>query len=224
MSDKGAGMAADIRGRRDSRGEIVADGIVHAVGLAAATAGAGALIAVAVLRGASVVPAMIYVLALIAMLAASAAYNLGLGFRFREALRRLDHAGIFIMIAGTYTPFTAGVLTGGWAIGLTAAVWAIAALGVLMKTAVAPHGLQGLTTLLYLAFGWVGAVAAQPFLTTLSPLVLWLVLAGGIIYTLGTIFFTLQRLPYRRAIWHGFVVAGAAIHFCAIFVLLAARA
>ena len=217
-------MAVDIGEHLHRRGEIVADGIVHAVGLAAAIAGAGALITAAIFRGTSVTTVAIYGLALIAMLAASAAYNLGVRLRFREVLRRLDHAAIFTMIAGTYTPFTAGELHGGWAIGLTAAVWAMAALGVVLKMALVPHGLRGLTTLLYIAFGWVGVIAAQPFLAALSPLVLWLLVAGGVIYTLGTVVFTLQRLPYQRAIWHGFVVAGAAIHFCAIFVMVAATA
>ncbi len=217
-------MAAGTRERRARHGEIVADGIVHAVGLVAAVAGAGALITAAVLRGGQVAEAVIYVVGLIAMLAASAAYNLGLHLSFREALRRLDHAAIFVMIAGTYTPFTAGVLHGGWAIGLTATVWAIAALGVLLKTALAPHGLRGLTTLLYIAFGWIGVVAAQPFLATLSPTIVWLVLAGGLVYTLGTVVFTLQRLPYQTAIWHGFVIAGAAVHFCAIFLIVSSQA
>lgn len=217
-------MAADSEIRRDSRGEVVADGVVHGIGLMAAIAGAGALVATAVERGTSVLSLVVYVLALIAMLAASMTYNLGLRSRFGEALRRLDHAAIFVMIAGSYTPFTAGVLTGGWAIGLTAAVWGLAILGVLLKTVLVPDGLRGLTTLLYVAFGWVGVIAARPFLATLSPRVVWLVVAGGVIYTLGTVVFSLQRLPYRRAVWHGFVVAGAAAHFCAVFLLVTAQA
>ena len=158
------------------------------------------------------------------MLTFSAAYSLGAHLRFHEVLRRLDYAAIFIMIAGTYTPFTAGVLNDGWAIGLTTAVWAIAALGVVLKTAVAPYGLRNVTTLLYIAFGWIGVVAAKPFMAVLSPLVLWLVVAGGLIYTLGTVVYTQQHLPYRRAIWHAFVVAGAAAHFWAIFLIVSARA
>ena len=216
-------MVAVTQERQFSRSEIVADGIVHAIGLAAAIVGARVLIAAAVVHGAEVAAVVVYVFALIAMLAVSAAYSLGSRLRFHEVLRRLDFAAIFIMIAGTYTPFTAGVLTGGWAVGLTAAVWAIAALGIVLKTALAPYGLRNVTTLLYIAFGWIGVVAARPFLAVLSPLVLWLVLAGGLIYTLGTIFYTLHQLPYRRAIWHVFVIAGAAVHFCAIFLMVAAR-
>ncbi len=217
-------MATKVEQRAYSRSEIVADGIVHAVGLTAAVAGAGALIAAAAACGAALAAIAVYIFGLIAMLTASAGYSLGRRLRFREALRRLDHAAIWIMIAGTYTPFTAGVLTGGWAIGLTAAVWAVAALGVLLKTVLAPHGMRGLTTLLYIAFGWIGVIAAQPFIAALSPLVLWLLVVGGIVYTLGTVVFTVQGLRYQRAIWHGFVIAGAAIHFCAIFVMVAARA
>ena len=206
-------MTAKITEYPHGRGEIVADGIVHAVGLAAAIAGAGVLIAAAVAHGTSVAAVAVYAFALIAMLIFSAAYSLGAHLRFHEVLRRLDYAAIFVMIAGTYTPFTAGVLIGGWAVGLTAAVWAIAALGVVLKTVLAPHGLRNVTTLLYIAFGWIGVVAAQPFMAALSPPVLWLVVAGGVIYTLGTVVYTLQHLPYRRAIWHAFVVAGAAAHF-----------
>ncbi len=216
-------MTAETGERPYTRSEIVADGIVHAIGLAAAVAGARALIAAAVLHGASVAAVAVYAFGLIAMLAVSAAYSLGSHLGFHEALRRLDYAAIFIMIAGTYTPFTAGALHGGLAVGLTAAVWAIAALGVALKTALAPHGLRNVTTLLYIAFGWVGVVAAQPFVAVLSPSVLWLVVAGGVIYTLGTVFNTVQRLPYRRAIWHVFVITAAAAHFWAIFLMVTAR-
>ncbi len=217
-------MAAAVAQRGYTTGEIVADGVVHAVGLAAAAVGAGALISTAAAGGGPVAAVAVYVFALIAMLTASAAYSLGGRLRFHEVLRRLDHAAILVMIAGTYTPFTAGALTGLPAIGLTAAVWALAAAGVLLKTVIAPHGLRNLTTLLYLAFGWLGLTAAQPFLAVLSPLVLALLLAGGLVYSLGTIVYTVQGLRYQRAIWHGFVVAGAAIHFCAIYLMVAARA
>ena len=217
-------MTAKITEYPNGRGEAVADGIVHAVGLAAAVVGARVLIAAAVLHGTSVAAVAVYAFALITMLAVSAAYSLGSRLRFHEVLRRLDYAAIFIMIAGTYTPFTAGVLSDGWAIGLTTAVWAIAVLGVVLKTLLAPHGLRNVTTLLYIAFGWMGVLAARPFLAVLSPTVLWLVVAGGVIYTLGTVVYTLQQLPYRRAIWHAFVIAGAAAHFTAIFLIVSSRA
>ncbi len=217
-------MTAVTGERPYSPSEVVADGIVHAVGLIAAVAGARALIAAAALHGTSVAAVAVYASALIVMLAVSAAYSLGFRLGFHEVLRRLDFAAIFIMIAGTYTPFTAGALHGGLAIGLTAVVWAIAALGVVLKTALAPHGLRNLTTLLYIAFGWVGVLAAKPFLAVLSPTVLWLVLAGGVIYTLGTVFYTLQRLRYRRAIWHVFVLVAAAVHYWAIFLMVTAAA
>jgi hemolysin III len=217
-------MTAKITEYPYGRGEVIADGIVHAVGLAAAVVGARVLIAAAVLHGTPVAAVAVYAFALIAMLTFSAAYSLGAHLRFHEVLRRLDYAAIFIMIAGSYTPFTAGVLSDGWAIGLTTAVWAIAALGVVLKTAVAPHGLRNVTTLLYIAFGWIGVVAAGPFMAVLSPLVLWLVVAGGLIYTLGTVVYTQQHLRYRRAIWHAFVVAGAAAHFWAIFLIVSSRA
>jgi hemolysin III len=107
---------------------------------------------------------------------------------------------------------------------MTIAVWAIAAIGVAVKLLQAPGGSQRLTTLLYIGFGWIGLVAAGPFLSALSAPVPLLIVAGGVVYTSGTIVFSLEKLRYQRAIWHGFVVAGAAIHFWAISAMLASRA
>lgn len=209
--------------RSPSRGEMTADGIVHVVGLAAAIVGAGVLIAwMAVTSGlATIVPASIYAFGLIAMLACSAAYNLGVRFRYRELWRRLDHAAIFVMIAGTYTPFTTLALSGWWAIGLTVAVWAIAAVGIVLKLSLKGGRSPLLSALLYIAFGWIGVVAAGPFLASLTPQILALLVTGGAIYTLGTIFHGLQAMPYQRAVWHTFVVAGAALHFSAVFGMMA---
>lgn len=212
--------------RVHSLGEVVADGIVHALGLAAGIAGASVLLTAIAFRGesAELVTASVYAIGLLAMLACSAAYSLGVRLRFRELLRRLDHAAIYVMIAGTYTPFTTTALEGGWAIGLTLAVWSIAGLGIALKVALSPRGSPILSTILYVAFGWIGVVAAKPFSATLSPSILVLLVLGGLVYTVGTIFFGLQKMPYHRAIWHGFVLAGAAIHFCAVFDMIAATA
>jgi hemolysin III len=218
----GANAIVSEHGRPMDRGEFIADGVVHAIGLAAAVAAAATLVAATLFWRSSTAVAAIYAFGLIAMFGCSAGYNLGVRLPFREVWRRLDLAAIFVMIAGTYTPFTVTALSGAWAVGLTAVIWAIAAFGVTMKLVLAPRGSQTVTTLLYIAFGWIGLLAVRPFLEVLSPTVLWMLLAGGLVYTAGTVFFSMEKLRYQRAIWHGFVVAGAAIHFCAIFAMLSA--
>ncbi len=210
--------------RSISRSEVIADGAVHAVGLTAALAATAFLIGATIVWGSHTTVAAIYAFGLVAMLGFSATFNLGVRLPFREFWRRLDLAAIFVMIAGTYTPFTVAALSGSWALWMTIAVWAIAAIGVAVKLLQAPGGSQRLTTLLYIGFGWIGLVAAGPFLSALSAPVPLLIVTGGVVYTSGTIVFSLEKLRYQRAIWHGFVVAGAAIHFWAIFAMLAARA
>lgn len=207
------------RQRLPSRNELAADGVVHAVGLSAGIAGAVALIVVVAMsrQPIALVTGLIYAIGLLAMLGFSAAYSLGVRLRCRERLRRLDHAAIFAMIAGTYTPFTTMALDGAWAIGLTAAVWSIALFGIALKLTVRPDRIQFLSIVVYIGFGWIGLIAAKPFLATLSTPILVLLVAGGLIYTVGTVFVALDRMPYRRAIWHGFVLVAAAVHFSAVF-------
>ena len=219
-------MTATMTARTISAGELRADGIVHAVGFAGSVLGAGALVAwMALSRGpAEVAATSAYALGLIAMFGCSAVYNSATNPKSRAAWRRRDHAAIFLMTAGTYTPFTATALSGGLAVALTALVWAIAAVGIFLKLAYPPARRQTRSAVLYVAFGWIGLVAVGPFLAVLRPEVLALLVAGGLVYTLGTIFFALQKLPYQRAIWHGFVLAGAILHFFAVAELMAPAA
>lgn len=215
-------MIAAIRrhvARVHSPAERLADRIVHLVGLAAALAGVATLIPLAAVYSgpAAVVTVAAYSLGLIAMLSFSTAYNMsGEDHRRKGLLRRFDHAAIFAMIAGTYTPFTILGLDGVWAIGMTAAVWAIAALGIAIKLLTPAERFPVASTLLYLAFGWVGLIAIGPFLEALSTPVLILLGIGGALYSVGTVFHGLQQMPFQRAIWHGFVVAAAAVHFTAV--------
>jgi hemolysin III len=208
-----------------SRNEILADAIVHGLGIAAALVGVTALLQESFATAGPVGSVSLYAFGLLAMLGCSAAYNLLHNLRCRELLKRLDYAAIFFMVAANYTPFTTEALHGAWSIGLTAAVWAIAIAGIAAKLFLAPHSAQGPTTLGYLAFGWiVGIVAVQPLTAVLSPALVWMIAAGGMLYTVGTLFFSMGGLPYRRAIWHSFVVAGAAVHFCALFLMIRAGA
>ncbi len=207
-----------------SPGELLADRTVHIVGLVAGVAGAVTLTLIAAieLKWAALVTVVAYSAGLVAMLAFSAAYSLGHRSRHRHILRRLDHAAIFVMIAGTYTPFTILGLDGGWRIGMTIAVWAMAAVGVAVKLFAPAHRSTRISTALYLVFGWMGIIAVEPLLRSLSPTVLILIAVGGGLYSVGVVFHALQRLPYQNAIWHAFVLAAAMVHFGAVSGMVAA--
>jgi hemolysin III len=135
--------------------------------------------------------------------------------RRRPLLRRFDHAAIFLMIAGSYTPFTTQSLTGAWAIGMTTTVWALALAGVAGKLFLPGLG-RGFWVALYLALGWIAVVAVKPLMATVSLVALILLLAGGLVYSLGVIVYVRRSLPFRRAIWHGFVIAAAGMQYAAI--------
>jgi hemolysin III len=195
-----------------------ADLVVHVVGLTLALVGGIVLLALAVRAGSisRVVGVAIYAAGVLAMLAFSTAYNFAKA-RYRPVLRRLDHAGIFLMIAASYTPFTVHNLTGAWAWGMTIAVWSIAALGVLGKIFV-PKMDRRLSLALYLALGWLVVVALKPMIDHVAWYALLLLLAGGVLYSTGVIFYVNKRLKFSRAIWHGHVVAAAAAHWAAVLV------
>lgn len=209
---------ADDQPRRHyaSRAERSADWWVHAVGLAGAAIGGGTLLGLALGLGrfSEAASVAIYAAGVLLMFAASAAYNLT-GQRRRPLLRRLDHAAIFVMIAGSYTPFTTQRLEGAWSIGMTTAVWVIALLGVAGKLLL-PGLARGAWVVIYLALGWIALIAIKPLAETVSWLALLLLALGGAVYSSGVVVFVSRRLRFRRAIWHGFVVAAAGIHFAAI--------
>lgn len=198
--------------------ERVADGWVHIVGLTAGALGGVALLGLSLGFGryGQAVAIAIYAACLVAMFVASMAYNLA-SPRRRPLLRRLDHAAIFLMIAGSYTPFTTQRLHGAWAWGMTGVVWTLA-LGAAAGKLFAPGLGKGFWVVLYLALGWAAMVAIQPLLAGVSLLALALLLAGGLVYSLGVIVYLNRGLPYRRAIWHGFVVAAAGTHFAAVLI------
>lgn len=204
------------------RGEFAADAIVHGIGIAAAVVGATALIFLATTKRnwLEIVTSSAYSLGLLAMLICSTVYNMAERSRYREVLRRFDHAAIFVMIAGTYTPFTVLALHGAWSWVMTAFVWIVAVFGVVLKLSVASERFARLSMALYLMFGWTGMVIMWPLLTAVGLPILILLAVGGIIYSLGTIVHVLDWLPFQRAIWHGFVVAAAAVHYAAIVALM----
>jgi len=195
-----------------------ADLVVHIVGLTLSQVGGIVLLTLAVRAGSitRVVGVWIYAAGVIAMLAFSTAYNFAKA-RHRPLLRRLDHAGIFLMIAGSYTPFTIHNLTGAWAWGMTAAVWSIAGVGALSKLFL-PKIDRKLGVAVYLALGWLVVVALKPMIDNVTWAALLLLLAGGVLYSTGVIFYVNKRLKFSRAIWHGHVVAAAATHWAAVLV------
>jgi hemolysin III len=197
--------------------ERAADQWLHLVAIAAAALGAAWLVerALTTQRSGLILAASIYGAALICMLVFSAIYNLTHVSPARPFLRRLDEAGIFLMIAGSYTPFTTQRLTGVWAISMTALVWTIAIGGIIGKLAF-PKISEKIWTGVYILFGWVAVLAFQPFSRSLSFGTMTLLVAGGLTYTAGSLAFLNPRLPFRRPIWHAFVCAGAALHFGAI--------
>ena len=201
-----------------NRAEAAADGWVHGIGLVAALIGGGALFTVALTReGLGQASAVaLYGLTLVAMLACSAAYNLSRPSRVRPILRRMDQAAIFLLIAGSYTPFTSQRLEGGWAIGMTALVWALALGGVAGKL-LTDRLSEKFWCAVYVAFGWVAVIAAKPLWEGVSPPALGLLAVGGLIYMAGVVLFLGKALPFRRAIWHGFVVVAAAVQQAAIW-------
>ena len=204
--------------------EQAADRVVHALGIGLGTIGAIALVWVAATDGQpeNLAPVLIYIAGLLAMLGCSAAYNVFHASGRREWLRRFDHAAIFGMIAGTYTPFTTR-LSNGWSFGLTAVIWTVAAVGIALKLW-RPRRIETISIVLYLMLGWIGLVAVGPFMVALDAQTLALLALGGGIYTTGVIFHLWRRLPYQNAIWHGFVLVAAGIHYLAVLSVFPALA
>jgi hemolysin III len=212
--------------RQLTRWEIGVDGAIHAAAIVAAFVGTIVLIWIAAKRGGAedVAATAVYSTGLLTMLGCSCAYNLARWTRHGNWLRSLDNSAVFVMIAGTYTPFTVLHLQGAWSISLTSVVWALAGGGILVRLL---HGrlFDRCSIALYLALGWVGLVALAPLVQALDAATLSLLMVGGGLYTVGVVFHLWERLPFQTAIWHGFVVAAAATHYAAVVVsILAASA
>jgi hemolysin III len=199
-----------------TRLERIADACVHAAGVFFSIAAAALLLvgALGTLPLALCVGLAVYSIGLVGMFAASAAYNLVSQHRVKEILRRLDHAAIFVMIAGSYTPF-ALVVGGGAGTAMLAAVWTIAAAGVVLKLRF-PRRFDKLTIVLYLVQGWIVVLALNTIIASLPGRAFAMLLAGGIVYTLGVPFHLMERLRFHNVIWHIFVLGGAACQFIAV--------
>lgn len=203
--------------RRSVPREFAADRGIHVLGISLGAIGAATLL-VRMATGAHVGEPwaiVVYVIGLLSMLGCSAAYNLTPRSPARPLLRRFDQAAIFLMIAGTDTPFMTRSIEGGWAVELTGFIWIAALLGVTVSLAF-PRGLERLSVVAYLLLGWIILVAFGPLTAGLDRLTIDLLVAGGVLYTVGVGFHLWRALPYRTAIWHGLIVAAASCHYAAI--------
>lgn len=204
-------------GRRYDFHEIVADGIINGIGIVFALIGATALIFYATVWSSygAIAAAWIYGLGLVLCLSISFTYNIWPHSRTKWFLRRLDHSAIFILIAATYTPFLQRGAEDPWILAMLLAIWATALVGITLKC-LFPGRYDKLAILLYLGMGWSGAMVMGQVSEYLPAVTVWLIVIGGLIYSLGVIFHVWERLRFQNAIWHGFVVAAAAVHYGAV--------
>lgn len=198
--------------------EELANSITHGIGFLLSVAGLVVLVVSASLQGDPYMVASftVYGSSLVALYLASTFYHSFHSPRLKHFLRIIDHCAIYVLIAGTYTPFTLLNLRGpvGWS--LFGTIWALAVVGVVAKCwHVARFPI--LTPLIYIGMGWLGTIAIKPSLALIPPGGIALLVAGGVTYTVGVLFYALEKLPYNHAIWHLFVLGGSAFHFFAIF-------
>ncbi|MDX2158881.1 MAG: hemolysin III family protein [Hyphomicrobiaceae bacterium] len=208
-----------MMGMRTASGERLADDIIHVLGIGCGLAAATLLLgwAAANLPGMATMALAIYCAGLLAMLGCSGAYHMSRAVAWKGTLRRLDHAAIFLKIAGTYTPFALVKMGGSAGLALFVVVWVVALAGAAAKLLLDAQW-DRLALAVYLALGWSGIATLQPLASSIAPASLWLLAAGGLIYSLGVVFFLWRSLPYHNAIWHLFVLIGTACHFGAVAV------
>ncbi|MFC1526372.1 hemolysin III family protein [Candidatus Latescibacterota bacterium] len=210
-------MAGSASSPRYSPREEIANSVIHGVGGLLAMGGSGVLITLATRRGDTwhIVSCAIYGTTLVLLYLSSTLYHAVTSPRAKETLRGIDHSSIFLLIAGTYTPFTLVTLRGPWGWSLLAVVWGIAALGVAFQVTLLRRRAI-LSVGLYIAMGWAVVVAIRPMLAAVPTEGVVLLLVGGLAYTGGVGFYVWRRLPYHHAVWHLFVLAGSACHFAAV--------
>lgn len=201
------------------RAEFVADGVIHVVGVLLGFAGATALIIFMFWRAdiPIAIATSVYALTLVTTLSMSAIYNLWPAGPVKWRLRKYDHAAIYLLIAGTYTPFALRMEANGTS--LLIIVWGVAAIGMALKIAF-PWRFDRLAILLYLGLGWSGLALFKTMFASLSPAVIALLLLGGAVYSVGVVFHLWRSLRFQNAIWHAFVLGGAIVHYSAVIAMV----
>ena len=200
-----------------TRSEEVVHSITHGIGMVLAIVGLVVLTVLASLRGDAwhVVSCSLFGATLVLLYCASTLYHAIPGPRIKNVLRTLDHSAIFLLIAGTYTPFALVTLRGPWGWSLFGVVWGLAALGIAFEWA-APGRWPTLSLVLYVLTGWVALVAIKPLFDALPLGGFLLLIGGGVGYTAGVLFFVWERLPFNHAVWHVFVLLGSVLHYWAV--------
>jgi len=203
------------------RSEELANTLTHGLGVGLSIAGLVMLVVRAALHGTAweVVSFSIFGSTLILLYLASTLYHGFRSPRIKSIFRILDHSAIYLLIAGTYTPFLLVTLRGPWGWSLFGTIWGLALAGIAFKVTFGPR-YELLSTVFYLLMGWVVLIALKPLIAALSVGgMVWLA-AGGLAYSLGVIFYAWEKLPFNHAIWHGFVLAGSVFHFLAVYLHL----
>lgn len=212
---RGAELTAEAHAQ--SRGEEIANSVSHGVGFLAAVAALPILVIAAVGRGYApgVVGAAVFGTTLVALYLTSTLYHAWPPTRTKRVLRVVDHAAIFLLIAGTYTPFTLGVLRGAWGWTLFGLVWGLALAGVISKVFLGVR-YPKISTGVYLAMGWLIVIAVKPLWTQVPAWGLFWLAMGGLAYTLGVPFYAAKTSRFSHFVWHLFVLAGSTCHFFAV--------
>jgi hemolysin III len=206
---------------RYSIGEEVANSVTHGIGIVLAIAGLAVLIAFSARNGNAwhVTASAIFGATLILCFTASTLYHSVTNERIKQTLRVFDHSAVFLLIAGTYTPFMLIGVPGPWGWAILTAVWVLAITGIALKFILRGR-LHGLIVALYLGMGWLVVVATKPLLENIGTGGMVFLAGGGLAYTVGVIFYKSRRLPYSHAIWHGFVLLGGGLHYFGVLFYL----
>ena len=197
--------------------EELASAVTHGAGIIASIVGGAVLITLAALSGSpwQITGAAVFAVSLVLLYSASTAYHFARGVVAKRRLRTFDHCAIFILIAGTYTPFTLTALRGSWGWTLFGIVWGLALAGIVFKLFFIGR-FPRVSTAIYIGMGWLIVLAAVPLARALDPAVLTLLVIGGLAYTGGTAFYHSRRVPYAHAVWHLFVLSGSVCHAVAV--------
>jgi hemolysin III len=217
-------VPAQPQTRAYTRGEEIANWVTHGIGLVASICGLTLLIVYSSLRGNAwhVVSFTVFGLTLLTLYAVSTIYHARRSERGKALFRKLDHAAIFLLIAGTYTPFLLTHLRGPWGWTLFGVIWGLCGAGAVFQLFFGER-YRLTSTLAYLFVGWLIVIALEPMIERVPHGGLWLLLAGGLCYSAGVVFFLWRRLRYHHAVWHTFVLGGSTCHFLAVLLFLLPR-
>jgi len=209
-------MLTDMSEIRFHREEI-ANALTHGIGIVLSIGGGAVLITMTAMSAGAreIVSVAVFSAALILLYSASTAYHAARHPRTRFRLKVLDHCAIFLLIAGTYTPFTIAAIRGTWGWALFGVIWGLAVFGIIFKIFFTGRYAY-LSTATYIGMGWLVLIAFVPLTQALTPTALFWLIAGGVLYTAGTLFYHNKKVPYSHAIWHLFVLGGSVCHFTSV--------